>query len=61
LLPTLIERERRMLERGVRSYHAIVVATPKRALAGMLGSADYFLRPKLERVGRELKARLSRS
>jgi SAM-dependent methyltransferase len=59
LLPAIIEKERAMLQQGDGSYHTVVVARPKRGPAGMLASADYFLRPKLKRIGRELKARLS--
>jgi SAM-dependent methyltransferase len=43
----LIDRERALLAGGMRSYYAILVARPKRGLAGWWASLRYFAEPKV--------------
>jgi hypothetical protein len=51
----LIEEEQRWLAAGAPSFSAILVARPKRGVRRFFGSANYWLVPKLKRVGRELR------
>jgi SAM-dependent methyltransferase len=51
----LIAEEARLLREGEAPLHAIIIAKPKRGIAAILARAHYFLVPKLQRIGRELR------
>jgi SAM-dependent methyltransferase len=55
LLERLIRSERELLASGERSFHAVIVAAPKRGLRGKIASARYFTEPKLKRIIREIR------
>lgn len=55
VVASLIETERAWLARGDASYHAVIVARPKRGFAKRIAAARYFLVPKLKRVARTLR------
>lgn len=55
----LMEEEERLLRSGEPSLMTVVVARPKRGLAGTMARARYFVVPKVKRIGREV-ARLAR-
>jgi SAM-dependent methyltransferase len=59
LLPSLIEAEREMIRKGEPPYHAVVLARPKRGLAGLIARLRYFAEPKLRRIRWEIRRRLS--
>jgi SAM-dependent methyltransferase len=46
----LLERERALLREGAGSYHAVIVAKPRRGVARLIARARYFLVPKVKRV-----------
>ncbi len=58
VVETLIESERSILAAGVPSFYALVVAEPKRGIAGAWASLRYLTDPKLRRIARELRVRL---
>jgi SAM-dependent methyltransferase len=58
LVEKLVDEERRFLAAGGPSYYKLIVATPKRGFARIAANVDYWLTPKLKRIGRELKSRL---
>jgi SAM-dependent methyltransferase len=60
LIRTLIERERELLAEGASSFHAVVVATPRTGLLGLIANARYFAEPKAKRIVREARVILSR-
>lgn len=60
LIADLIEQERRLLTE-LPSYYAVIVARPRRGFSKMIASLNYFLVPKLKRVGRELRQRMPAS
>jgi len=53
--PELLERERALLREGAGSYHAVIVATPRRGAAKLIARARYFVVPKVKRVLRALR------
>ncbi|HVE71634.1 MAG TPA: class I SAM-dependent methyltransferase [Thermoanaerobaculia bacterium] len=55
----LLAEERRWLAAGAGSFHTVLVIRSKRGLRRALGSARYWLVPKLQRIAREC-ARLRR-
>lgn len=59
LLDVLIERDR-AATRTAQHFCAVVVAHPKRGLAGALASARYFVEPKVRRIRYELLRRIGR-
>jgi SAM-dependent methyltransferase len=46
----LLERERSLLQEGAGSYHAVIVAKPRRGIAKLIARARYFVVPKVKRV-----------
>ncbi|MEA2464501.1 MAG: hypothetical protein QOJ98_2248 [Acidobacteriota bacterium] len=46
----LLERERALLREGAGSYHAVIVARPRRGVAKLIARARYFTVPKVKRV-----------
>ena len=54
----MLQRERKMLNGGHESYHAIIVAAPKSGLARWYAIAHYFIGPKLRRIRWEILTRL---
>lgn len=54
----LIEEERRHLANGATSYYSLILAEPKKGIAGLVARARYFTEPKLKRIGREIRQRL---
>jgi hypothetical protein len=54
----LIEEERRHLASGATSYYSLVLAEPKKGIAGLVARARYFTEPKLKRIGREIRQRV---
>ncbi len=59
LIGRLIEAERRLLADGQESFHAVIVARPKRGFAGWFARGRYFFVPKAKRVLTETRRRLS--
>lgn len=57
VIASLIETEREWLRHGAPSYHAVIVARPKRGLTKRIARARYFVVPKVKRIGRELRRR----
>ncbi len=55
IVASLIEVERAWLRRGAESYHAVIVARPKRGLAKRIAGARYFAVPKIKRIARMLR------
>ena len=55
----MLVEEKRLLANGFPSYHAIIVAAPKRGLAGAAAAARYYLAPKLRRLRWEIMSRIS--
>ena len=58
LVEQLIEAEKELLQGDALPFHAIVVARPKTGISRRIARAWYWLVPKLQRVRRELAARL---
>lgn len=56
--PTLLDRERELLQNGAESYHAVIVATPKPGPARAIASARYFAVPKIKRLLRACRLRV---
>ena len=54
----LIDEERRHLAAGATSYYSLILAQPKRGMAGALARARYFTEPKAKRVAREIRQRV---
>jgi SAM-dependent methyltransferase len=52
---SLIAQERSLLERGVHSYYALMVAKPRRGFRRLYAQAHYFFVPKAKRVVREIR------
>lgn len=59
LIETLIRIEQESFQVLDTSYHAVVVARPKKRTRAYIASSRYFIEPKLKRIGREV-ARLAR-
>jgi SAM-dependent methyltransferase len=51
----LLERERSLLREGASSYHAVLVATPRRGVAQLIARARYFVVPKAKRILRAFR------
>ena len=58
-ISTMIDFEKQRLSAGDQPFYAVIVAKPKRGLAGLLSRARYFTEPKMRRVFREAKGLLS--
>lgn len=52
----LIEAEKAILRNGAPSFHAVVVAKPKRGLRKWIASARYFVEPKVKRIARAVRS-----
>jgi SAM-dependent methyltransferase len=61
LVQRLIADEQRMLDAGALSFYTVVVAKPKRGARKIAASLRYFAEPKLKRIAREIRARLSKA
>ena len=48
----LIDAEKEILRDGAPSFHAVVVARPKRGVRKLIASARYFVEPKVKRIAR---------
>ncbi len=59
LLTELIENEKKMLQSGTPSYHVIAIAQRRRGPMRLVGSARYFLEPKIRRIRYEVLRRVS--
>jgi hypothetical protein len=57
-LADMIAAEKAMLREGMPSYHAIIVARPKRGIFRWYAILRYFIAPKLRRVRWEVAKRL---
>ena len=51
----LIAEEEKLLRDGMEPFLSIIIAKPKRGIAGAVARGRYFLVPKLKRIGRELR------
>lgn len=58
LVEEMIAAEKALLAAGHPSFHAIVVAAPKRGLRAVKARAHYFIAPKLRRLRWEIRKRL---
>jgi len=56
MITRLIDAERALLRDGAASYHAVVVARPKRGFRGWLARMRYFVEPKVRRILRAAAA-----
>lgn len=54
MVRNLIAAEKSILDSGVPSFHAVIVAEPRTGLGGALASLRYLLRPKARRIVREI-------
>jgi SAM-dependent methyltransferase len=59
LVENLIEAEKQVLAGGAPPFYALMVARPRRGLAGALAALRYLADPKLRRIQRRLLGRLS--
>jgi SAM-dependent methyltransferase len=51
----LIDAEKEILRTGAPSFHAVVVARPKRGVRKLIAGVRYFVEPKVKRIGRALR------
>lgn len=58
LVPRLIDSERAILKNGDPSYCTVALLKPKRGLAKQHARFHYFAKPKLQRIGREIRQRV---
>ena len=58
LISEMLASEKQLLAEGYESYHAIIVAKPKRLLARWYALVRYFVDPKLRRIRWEILTRL---
>ncbi|HYI09686.1 MAG TPA: class I SAM-dependent methyltransferase [Thermoanaerobaculia bacterium] len=56
----LIVEEEKLLREGMEPFLSIIIAKPKRGIAGAVARGRYFLEPKLKRIGREVRKVVSR-
>jgi len=56
----LIEADRNLVQAEGKPYYAVMLATPKRGVRGMLARARYWLEPKVKRIINELLHTVSR-
>jgi SAM-dependent methyltransferase len=61
LVEDLIAAEKKMLAAGVPTYHAIVIARPRRGLSRMIAVTKYFAVPKLRALRVKVLRRLGRT
>jgi SAM-dependent methyltransferase len=61
LVNRLIADEQRMLDAGALSFYTVVIAKPKRGVRKIAASLRYFTEPKVKRIAREVRARLSKA
>ncbi|HEY3054632.1 MAG TPA: methyltransferase domain-containing protein [Thermoanaerobaculia bacterium] len=54
LMDTLISIEQERFPMHETSYHAVIVARPKKRVRAYIGASRYFIEPKLKRIGREV-------
>jgi SAM-dependent methyltransferase len=57
IVQTLIEAEKAILTAGVPPFYSLVIAEPKRGMAGAFATLRYLVDPKLRRITREFRAR----
>jgi len=59
IVRSLIEAEKQVIAGGAPHYYALIVARPKRGVAGALARLRYLADPKLRRIQRQILGRLS--